>query len=263
MFTLYEQSAEFVDANSRSKELIASVLKEVNARRIGVKFQSESVLDLGTAEREIAYFIQDGFVRVDNESGPVFFHEPGDLLFWNPLAHGMICVADCRVVVDEYTRSDINSVLATDPTLQRLWDEYVQQQILLYTSIISSFFLDTPAVTPERRYAEPGAPIIIQGTTPDEVYTLLSGHAEVYLGEEKVGEVLPGEIFGAMAASSNSRRSASVIAKERCLYCALDSKNFLVLIRTHPHAVNRLIASMSRIITTQNEQLVELKKQAK
>ena len=260
MFTLYEQSPEFVDSNARAKELITAVMRSIKPRRSGVAFNSENPIPLGDSSKDTAFLIRDGYVRVDNDTGPVFFHEPGDLLYWNSLAKGMNSVADCRVSVDEYSRKDLNSAIATDPELQQKWADYVQLQVLLYTSIISTFFKEEPVVTPERRYAEPGTPIIIQETTPDEVFTLLSGIADVFIGEEKIGEVLPGEIFGAMAASTNSRRSASVIARTRCLFCALDSKNFLTLIRTHPNAVNRLIASMARIIMTQNEKLIELQR---
>ncbi len=103
-----------------------------------------------------------------------------------------------------------------------------------------------------------GAPIIIEDTEPEDVYIMLAGSARVYVKDAIVGSVLSGEIFGAMAASLSSRRTASVIAKEPCVVAALPKGCFFELARTYPQTMLKLIEDMARIIVHLNEKIAAM-----
>ena len=68
-------------------------------------------------------------------------------------------------------------------------------------------------------------------------------------------DYLEGEIFGALAATTKTRRSASIIARSFCVVSVLPHNEYLELLKTHPNTVNELMASMARIIVSQNEKI--------
>ena len=102
----------------------------------------------------------------------------------------------------------------------------------------------------------PGEAIIIQETSPHEVFTMLHGKAAAYLQDVHVGEIEQGDIFGAMAATKNSARSASVIAETFCVVSSIPQDEFFELVKTHPQTMHQLVSTMSSIIVSQNEKML-------
>lgn len=105
---------------------------------------------------------------------------------------------------------------------------------------------------PNTRFA-PGETIIREGEAADFVYTLNSGYAEAHQGGVKVGEICPGEIFGALAAFTGVSRNASVIARTICRVEAIHKDDFILLVRRQPDLCVKLIQDMARLIGDLNE----------
>lgn len=105
-----------------------------------------------------------------------------------------------------------------------------------------------------------GANIINQGDTSDFVYVLNQGQAAVVVSGVKVGEVVAGEMFGAMGVLTEMPRSASVIAISDCLVTEYTSAAFVSLIATRPEMVVRLIRDLSHAIVSLNAEFVKLRK---
>jgi len=113
---------------------------------------------------------------------------------------------------------------------------------------------DTPA-TPGFEVYEPGDIIIRQGDRADYVFNMMSGVAEVLVGEVNVGRIGDGEIFGAMAALTHGDRSATVRARTTCNIVKVPKEQFTELIKSNPATIHSLLIDMANSIVNLNEQL--------
>ncbi len=103
----------------------------------------------------------------------------------------------------------------------------------------------------------PSEVIIKQGTSGDEVYTLLNGHANVIVDGIIVGEVLADEIFGALAALTDMPRTASVVASQNCSVLSIEKDKFIELIQNRPLTVLKMVQDMARTIVDLNKKVVD------
>ena len=71
-----------------------------------------------------------------------------------------------------------------------------------------------------------------------------------------VGRINEGEIFGAMAALTQSDRSATVRARTRCSVVKVRKEQFTDLIANNPATIHSLLVDMANSIVNLNEQLV-------
>jgi len=95
------------------------------------------------------------------------------------------------------------------------------------------------AYTAEIVRFEPGEVIVQQGDLPDGVYIIAEGEAEVWLtdtaGESRCLTVMPANsLFGETAVLAQSRRTATVRAKNRVVTFKISSNVFLDLVRHSP-----------------------------
>lgn len=97
-----------------------------------------------------------------------------------------------------------------------------------------------------------GETIIREGDPAGEVYHMVQGHADVYRNGVVVGEVPPGELFGAMAMLCGTPRTATVVAREDALVAAVPQADFQALIQRHPETAVILMENMSRTINDLN-----------
>ena len=79
----------------------------------------------------------------------------------------------------------------------------------------------------------------------DKMYLLLQGEVALLARGKPIGSVKPGEIFGEMAAISESPRSATAQAKTACEVISLDDKQFQSALRQKPEFALMLLGIMS------------------
>lgn len=127
-----------------------------------------------------------------------------------------------------------------------------------YQLLMAHFNKTDVEFTPEFRQYEKGAVIIEEDTEDDEVYTLMSGSAKVMFNNTEVGEVNKNEIFGAIAALTNTKRTASIVATSNCETIVVKSDNFRGLLTARPDTVQQLISDMARTIISCNERIKDL-----
>ncbi len=258
MFTVYENSKQFELVNARAKECLSSVLSGIapSQREINVP-RDETLCD--HLHTDGVYLLRSGFLRYEREGRLLFFVESGELVGWGEHFHapGVRVYSDFAVVVDKFDRQKFFQSVES-PSKVKLWNQYVTFTLEQMCLILSQVVPQDVKIEPELRQVEAGQVLIVEGTTPNEVFTLLNGEADVFKGDVKVGSVLNGEIFGAMAAATGMTRSASVVARTDCLAMVIPKEHFLELTKTHPHTVQKLIEDMSRIIVSQNEKIVNM-----
>lgn len=78
----------------------------------------------------------------------------------------------------------------------------------------------------------------------DKMYLLLEGEVTLSAGGKPVGTVRIGEIFGEMAAISESPRTATALARTACRVIALDEKEFQKALQVKPEFALMLMGMM-------------------
>ena len=78
----------------------------------------------------------------------------------------------------------------------------------------------------------------------DKMYLLLEGEVGLSAGGKPIGSVKIGEIFGEMAAISESPRTATAVAKTACRVIALDDKEFQKALQVKPEFALMLMGMM-------------------
>lgn len=260
MFTTYELTEEFRRLNEEARNSLARVVEGLPLQPESIKLSRDELLfNIGDAH-EYFYLIKEGYLKCVMRGKMLFFLEAGDLVGLGQCfrREEVSISSEFAVVLDRYPRKEFLEGVLNSPDSAEDWSNYLELSCALQTELVSSLTRKDVPYEPETLMYESGETIILEDTEPDRVYTLLHGTADVYYGGKKVGGVLSGEIFGAMAVATESLRCASVIAKSPCLVFAVPKENFLALVETHPETVLKLIESMSRIIVTQNARLIEL-----
>jgi CRP/FNR family cyclic AMP-dependent transcriptional regulator len=78
----------------------------------------------------------------------------------------------------------------------------------------------------------------------DKMYYLLSGRVALVAKGKQIGEPKVGEIFGEMAAISDSPRSATAVAKSECRVISLDDKGFATALSKKPEFALMMLGTM-------------------
>ena len=119
-----------------------------------------------------------------------------------------------------------------------------------------SFFADLSAderakvaALGEEVAAESGALLIDQGNVGQEAFFIVSGEAEVLVGNDRVATVGAGSVIGEMALVNNRPRNASVKAIERMELVSFDRDHFNTLMDTMPEAKAKILAHVAELGT--------------
>lgn len=96
-------------------------------------------------------------------------------------------------------------------------------------------------------------------TADDRMYFLVEGAVALTLGGKSLDTVKPGEIFGELATITDSKRSATAIAKTACQLIAVDGKQFQKGIQKTPGFALMLMSVMIDRIRLRLARLTMLK----
>ncbi len=219
--------------------------------------QHDQILDLFSSEQ--LGRIRSGVVTVVSKGVEVACFEAGDLIglgrvFGLPTAELKV---DDTVEVELIHRDDFVTFVNSDPVRQHRWSNYLLTMTATYQEVLSHFHVKVQVQTPKgfQRICN-GEVILKEGDVADTVYQLMSGSADVTVNGVGVGEILNGEIFGAMAVFTGELRNATVIAREDCQLLAIPKAQFVDLIRAQPETAITLLDNMSRRIKSLNSQVL-------
>ena len=187
-------------------------------------------------------------------------YEPGDIINGSWFLGGYFSLSsDFAIVVDRY--SPAQEVLpGSDSRLSNLTVIHGRIWMHLCHHLAERLAVAQIQRPPDLRHFQPGDQIITRGATDNEVFTLLEGGADAVVDGVKVGEILPDEIFGAIAALAGVPRTASVIATHPSIALVLPREEFLQLLNSRPLTVMKLIQDMARALAKTNERLVAIQK---
>jgi signal-transduction protein with cAMP-binding, CBS, and nucleotidyltransferase domain len=141
-----------------------------------------------------------------------------------------------------------------------VWQEYTERYTAALLLLIGESAKGETPFTPCIKSYGPGETIIHEGRIEPELYTLIKGHAEVYVGDVRVGEVLEDEIFGGLGALTNTARTASVRATCDCMVTMIHKNEFLDLVSRRPAMVTKMVEDLARAVVALNNELVKKEK---
>ena len=239
--------------------LVPDLLKNCTIKSKDLKITSRKPID--PASNSI-FHIKEGTINETFEGQLIVVHEEGDLIGIDGLLQSKITVYehDFAVTVDEYDGQEFIAEMSKDNNKYLTWNQYLSCLSQSYQLLMCHFSQQESGFSPEYRHYDKGDIIIEENTEGNEVFTLMSGTAKVMSNNNEVGEINKNELFGAIAALTNTKRTASIVATSSCETIVVKSESFRGLLAARPDTVQQLINDMARTIVSCNERIIELSK---
>lgn len=210
-----------------------------------------------------AYIVCSGQIEVELNGKLIYFYEAGDFIVKPDAFSSLINpIFRCNGTVElqGYDWNNIRKSLQDNRLALESWTEYQATFNAILVQALSFYSSHTKEPSSDYLSFEPGEIIIEQGQRSNQVFTLVEGQASAYQNKTKVGEIYEDEIFGAMAAFTNSERSASVVANESTTVRAVKQEDFVEMVRLQPEICRSLIEDMARKIQDLNDSITRLQK---
>ncbi len=259
MFFLGEIPSQVDDLIERQQSLGQKLMQAYQGPIQCQHFQEETPL-YDTVDHHYLGRVKEGLVQISTKGADVLCFEAGDL-FSLPRVFGLphgdaIVQADAEVELIH--RDDFVEYVYGDLVRQHHWSNYLLTTLAIYQRVLAHHHLKANVRAPKGfEHIHAGHVIIHEGAQADTVYQLMSGHADVTIQGVKVGEVLEGEMFGAMAVFTGETRNATVTASTDCTLLSIPKERFVDLIRAKPETAMTLLENMSRRIKALNAQVVQ------
>lgn len=239
--------------------LVPALLKDSSAQMNEVLITSKHPIDPQSGS---LYLVKEGTINETFDNQLIVTYEEGDLIGVDSLFHAKSnrYENDFAVKAVEYNGQRLMDEIFNDKNKFLAWNRYLSCLSQSYQILMCHFSQQDSAFNPEFRHYEKGDVIIEENTEGDEVFTLITGSAKVMLNNTQVGEINQDEIFGAIAALTNTKRNASIIATSHCDTIVVKSDSFRDLLAARPDTVQKLVHDMARTIVSSNERIIELSK---
>lgn len=258
MRVLYELPAEFEQLAEKLKKAGALLIEGVEPLERGFVLDREA--DLLKQEGDRLYVLREGFLSCALGGKQLFFYEEGDLLGYEGRCGAGIfeIKSEFAVRLDVYDTASVRCRADSGRQALDLFEQYFLSYLAVAVFAWGEMIRQEADLSPSIAVFEAGEIIVRENSPADQVLNLVKGHAEVSVAGVKVGEVLEDEIFGALAALTDTTRTATVKASRRCEVLSLAKDNFLGLIESRPRTVLKMVQDMARTIVALNNKVVEL-----
>ena len=239
--------------------LVPVLLKNCTVKTKDLKIIASKPID---PQSTSIYLIKDGTINETFKGRLIVVHESGDLIGADGILQQKITAYenDFAVNVDEYDGQEFIDAIFIDKSKLTVWTQYLACLSQSYQLLMCHFSQQDTAFSPEYRHYNKGDIIIEANTDGDEVFTLMSGSARVMNNNTEVGVINKNELFGTIAALTNTKRTASIIAASNCETIVVKSESFRSLLAARPDTVKKLINDMARTIVSCNDKIIELSK---
>ena len=259
MYHNLEVPKQCLDLWQECQSLAAELLKDCPVKTEGLQVDHEHRID---PQSNAVYVIHEGELFESYDGQLIVIYEKGDLVNADALSHPKPSgyETDFPATVNEYDGQAFIDNIMADKSRLETWGRFLACLSQSYQLLMCHFSRQDTEYLPEFRQYKRDDVIIEEGTEGDEVFTLLNGNAKVVSNGEEVGEIHKDEIFGAIAALTNTRRNASIIATSNCDTLVAKSDDFRNILSTRPDIVQKLVTDMARSIVSSNEKIIELSK---
>ena len=259
MFIESNYTEQFEKVDLHCKQLLEVALKGIPALGEPLSYACFDDLYADANNQDLVFLVEEGAVGHQQEGKTLFHYDVGDLF---GMAQGEEMprakyYAESPVLLRPFKRDDLWNAAMANTTRAREWGDYLIADCGRHSAVIAAIEPDVDRTSLGFKTFKPGEVIIEEGTESDTVYSIVEGHAEVFVNRIKVGEVLEDEIFGALSLLTNAPRTATVIADSRCLVMVVPRHQFETLIKTHPRICMSLMENMARQIVSLNTQVTQ------
>lgn len=257
MYHNFDVPEECLNLWGKCRSLVPDLLRNCTIKTRDLKVVKTKPIN---SESNSVYLIKSGVVSEIYKDQIIVNHEDGDLIGADGICSQKLSKYenDFAVVVDEYDSEQLLDEIFNDKEKFLIWNQYISCLNQGYQLLISHFNKKNIDFDPEFRHYNEGDVIIEENTEGDEVYTLMSGEAKVMFNKTEVGSVKKDEIFGAIAALTNTKRTASIVATSNCETIVVKSDNFRGLLSARPNTILQLFSDMARTIVSCNERIMDL-----
>lgn len=254
MFLESNFTETFEVADRFCKEKLALAMKTLVPSGPDLRFETFDDLYSHECYLDHAFFIEEGAVSQQLYNRTLFHHDTGDIIGLDLVdgAPRSLFSAQAPVTLRPYKRDELWQQAFSNTASAQAWCEYLLAECGRHTCVIASQDAPMDKASPGFQTYSTGDVIIEEGTESDSVYSIVEGHAEVFVKGVKVGEVLEDEIFGALSLLTNSPRTATVVADGHCLVMVVPRAQFQSLLQTHPRICLSLMENMARQIVDLN-----------
>ncbi|MBL4866607.1 MAG: cyclic nucleotide-binding domain-containing protein [Pseudomonadales bacterium] len=263
MYIETDYSESFEEMDLKSKDICQQLLQFLTPLAEPKEYAEVGDLFGTHWPQDRFYTVIDGCVCFEQQGNTLFHFDQGDMIGLLP-RYGRTesrYFTDQFVELQAYLYTDLEKVIKESEAALELWNKWqasnLNKLIILYSLNPQK---ENKAALGFEHYNKDDV-IISEGEPATEVYAIVDGHAKVMVNGVKVGEVLEEEIFGAMSLLTNSPRSATVIATERCTVLVVPRDQFKTLMQTHPNICVNLLESLARNIVSLNQQVILLRDQ--
>jgi CRP-like cAMP-binding protein len=260
MLSLTETDSGFSSLSRLYKEQASNLFAEVTLQGEALSLPPcDNAFHYGMDASRI-YLVKGGMLGSRCQGKRLITWDEGDVVLPDAGGHAdeVSYYADASVLLVGYDTLKLMAELLASNDLMRRWLRLVMlQQALVMRLLAAHQEADSPA-TPGFVYFQPGDIIIRQGDEADSVFSLFEGAADVLVDKVVVGQIQEGEILGALAVLTESKRSATVRAKTRCSVVKVPRNQFKTLIRSNPSMIHKLLVDMANQIQKMNQQVVAL-----
>lgn len=242
----------------RLRQLTSALLEGFDLQQDSITLEGvENLYEL--FDKDQLFLVQDGMLHFCKNGQNLASFDEGDIVgisasFDMPTP---ILRADEYVELIPIDRDRLLRHIYSDKRRQHYWSHLLVCQNSLLLDFLSDMVKDQVRPTAGFQNISAGEVIIAQGDPAEHVYTIISGEADVFVDDVKVGEIGEEEVFGAMAVFTKEARSATVTARTPCTIMAVPQEDFILLIEAQPQAAVNLIENLARRITALNQQLIE------
>jgi len=258
MFTDDQIPEQCIQLWNDCSNLVSKLIDGAPIKNEELRIPSETEIDINNTQS--VYLIREGILREKHENNIIANYEQGDIVGLDAIFNQKPTrlMTDFAIAVTEYDAKELLNHIRADEDRSNALTQFMSGMFHSYQLIACHYKQDDAEFHPEIRQYDEGDTIIEEGGTDNEVYTLLSGSANVLVGDTQVGEIKRDEIFGAIAALTGTPRTAKVIATAECSVLVVASERFQDLLEKRPDTVTKLVEDMARTIVAGNQKIVEL-----
>jgi CRP-like cAMP-binding protein len=262
MITNIQSTPEFDTMNARLKDLADELMDGIRADDENILLEQGSVLS-GPAKtgQESFYLLTEGNVPAMIDERILFYYEAGELIGLESAGGVGSPLARCEFAVraNIYEASATLKKIRKDADRFALLMEYMAVQTACLHQLLASSLTSSKRPHFQMRAFNPGENIISQGDTDTDVYSMISGKANVMVDGRKVGEIGDNEIFGEMSRLTGAPRSATVQAATPCEVMVFGGEDFVNLADSNPAALKDIARNLSERLAHLNKEIAKPK----
>lgn len=257
MYPQFKRTTQFETLQARFESLTQAMARRLADATQAITVNPNTDLAHSLSEEGGLAFVTEGMLACTHRGKVLFYYEKGDAIRLETSGEEAACQISSELAVRiQYIRRDnLMNQLTADRQLAAQWHQLTACHADLLICCLSALIQQEDRPQPEVRMIPAGTVILREGSDTDDVLTLIGGRADVFMGDAHVGQILPDETFGAIAALTDTLRTASVVATTDCMVLSLPKRQLLQLIETKPNTALKLITDMARVIVNLNQQV--------